>query len=191
MSVDFPNAIERQVATLGKGYILAGSFTEEGGLQVIGPTEGDITVALNPTYDTLTFPELSGEAIVERRIKGFNPVITAPLLLGYASAYEILFSETDISIAVISELEFKDGLEFKADDWVTPVGGPKHALWLSRARFTTPNPTFGDSNIGKRTFSVEIQGLADYDLAWAPEEGVFDRHFIWGDPKGKIAGLVI
>lgn len=188
--VDFPQVLEKQMESLGKGYVLAGSLKEAGGLAVLGPTEGDITITLNPTYDDLTFPELAGDAIVKRRIKGFNPVVTAPLLTGYAEAYPVLFSGTETSIVVISEKEFKDGLAYDGS-WTAPASAPKHAFWMTRAKIVTPGPTFGDSQIGKRTMNVEIQGLVDFDLAWDPDAGVFDRHFIWGDPAGKIDGLAI
>jgi hypothetical protein len=47
----------------------------------LGDTEGEVQVQANETIRTLTLPEIGGDAVFEARMRGGNPVLTAPLFL--------------------------------------------------------------------------------------------------------------
>ncbi len=49
------------------------------GLTFLGYTEGEITVNFNETFNNLTMPEYTGEAIHEANVQGEGPEVTIPL----------------------------------------------------------------------------------------------------------------
>src|SRR5690606_15246183 len=76
--------LDAVLRSLGRGVVFYAPVwdgTTNLALTHLGDTEGEITVEINETYNDLTLPELTGDAIHERKVAGENPVVTMPLFL--------------------------------------------------------------------------------------------------------------
>lgn len=184
------------VRAIGRAFVYAGDPTTAGGMVALGATEGEIEVEEPESYNDLTLPEYTGEAVHERQVQHGSPLVTVPLILGPtpdgsddgAAVYDKISSVGDGSgggystqqpavttaLLIVPESEVGDGLSFTVDVW-TPAA-PVHAIWIWRASAEASNQPFRFADGGKVIRSVPFRGLVDR----TKPEG----HMLWtrGDP---------
>lgn len=191
------NSLEEYLRAIGKGWVFVGDPFTEGGLEPLGATEGDITVALNEEYNNLTFPEYTGPAVHETRLTGENPLVTIPLIVGNPELWEKIsptgkFSggasrhvkPTETALVIFPEEEIINGISYDGTAW-TPEA-PKNAVWFWRGYFLRPGMTFRQPDGGKVIQEVQFQVMHDA----SKPEGV--KLWCGGDPvQAGIEGLRI
>jgi len=201
------------VRAIGRGvvfYAPAWNGTQNLALTHLGDTEGEITVELNESYNDLTLPELTGDAVHERRLAGENPVITIPLFLadpalraivsptGSASGgYMRQRPVTEYTLAIFPEELFRDAngdfaqLTFDGTAW--KIGGqaltPEQerllglSVWFWRGHFQKPGITFRSEDGGKLVLQVNFQVMPTKLATSVIPEG--ERLYTLGDPADK------
>lgn len=203
MPVAAPNfqTIEAALEDLGQAWVLVGDPTTAGGLSVLGLTPGDITPNMNPEFISRVYEEYSSQP-VNVKLKGYAPTVDIPLIWGDPAVYAKVSptgsasgghtSPQDLtytSLVLVPDEEFQGGLEFTTGAWVSPVGGPKHAIWLPKGYFSGAFPTFGSLNTENknRTGSITFTGVLDDSGDW-PEGS---KSWLIGDPDAKGVPLAI
>jgi hypothetical protein len=144
----------------------------------LGFTEGDVTVAQNEEYQTLTLPEYTGSAPRKANVQGAAPVVTIPLFTADPALLAILSPSGTASqgfgrqrpVVERTLVVFPEELFLSADGQVDlsldsnggtwQLGGSalstaKSALldkarWFWRGYFTTPDTAFSHADAGKR-----------------------------------------
>lgn len=201
------------VRAIGRGvvfYAPAWNGTQNLALTHLGDTEGEITVELNESYNDLTLPELTGDAVHERRLAGENPVITIPLFLadpalraivsptGSASGgYMRQRPVTEYTLVIFPEELFRDANgDFKQltfDGTVWQIGGqaltPDQedllglSVWFWRGHFQKPGITFRSEDGGKLVLQVNYQAMPTKLATSVIPDG--ERLYTLGDPANK------
>lgn len=200
------------VRAIGRGVVFYAPVwdgTQNLALTHLGDTEGEITVELNESYNDLTLPELTGDAVHERRLAGENPVITIPLFLadpalraivsptGSASGgYMRQRPVTEYTLVIFPEELFRDAngdfaqLTFDGTAWkidgqaLTPEQERLLGLsvWFWRGHFQKPGITFRSEDGGKLVLQVNYQAMPTKLATSVIPEG--ERLYTLGDPAG-------
>lgn len=171
MSVAQPD-LESALAALTNAYVLVGDPTTTGGLDILGAKEGDATLELNEEYHDLTFPEYSGPAVHERTLRGLNPRVTIPVVIGDYTLLDTLSPggamdagherQQDVvttSLVLVPYSDFGTGSWEFSTAWspAAPVG----ALWFWRGHFERPGFAYREADAGKVIQEVTFQVLWD------------------------------
>lgn len=186
MPVSYPD-VATLVKRLGKGIVLTGDPTTDSGLSVLGIVEGEITPEWNEEFSDLTAPDQLGPAVLERKLRGMNPRLTIPLIIGDAALLATL-SPTGVahgghekdqdavttSVVVVPEDEFGDTFEFTTGVW-TPAA-PTKAMWLWKASFERPGITYKAADGEKDVEDVIAQ------CHWDASKPDGHHLFTFGDP---------
>lgn len=187
--------LEAALAELDQPWVLVGDPFTVGGLSILGLTPGDITPAMNPDFIERIYEEYSSQP-VDFKLRGFAPTVDIPLIWGDPAVYAKVsptgaaagghstpqaVTYTSLIIVPQSEFDPDDGWEHDGTDWVTPDGGPEHAIWLPKGYFSGAFPTFGSHNTENknRTGSVTFTGV----LADAEEWPEGAKSWIIGNPE--------
>ena len=175
-------------------------------LQFLGFTEGEITFAINDSFQTLTIDENTGELPHEGFAQGAAPVLTIPIFTGDPELREIL-SPTGLpqggfdrqvpvktrTVVVFPEALFldEDGLttmtltydsgskEFELDGVALTSEQERligQTLWCWRGFFSSPDVVYRHANAGKSVDEVTFTLMFSYD---APSG---TRAYYIGDP---------
>lgn len=202
-----------QVRTLGRASVFYATVWDglvdlPDGLTHLGDTEGPVTVTPNQSYSDLTLPELTGDAIHERYLEGFNPVVTIPLYDADATlatlvtptaspsmGYQRRRLVTEKTLVIFPEPLFIEADAQAAVDYSTAggwtVGGDaataaqlahidNGALWFWRGHFTRADRIYRHEDAGKCLHEVTFQTMhADIALAKIPDG---QRLVTFGDP---------
>ncbi|MFW5921340.1 MAG: hypothetical protein ACOCUS_05825 [Polyangiales bacterium] len=75
-------SLAEAVRALGRAMVFAGDAFTAGGLTALGATEGEVTAEEQETYNDLTLPDDTREAIHERDVMHGSALVTVPLILG-------------------------------------------------------------------------------------------------------------
>lgn len=174
---------------IGRGvvfYAPAWDGTQNLALTHLGDTEGEIAVELNESYNDLTLPELTGDAVHERRLAGENPVVTIPLFLadpalravvsptGSASGGHLRQPKVkEYTLVIFPEELFRDAngefkpLTYTGSAW--QLGGqaltPDQerflglSVWFWRGHFQKPGITYRSEDGGKLVLPVNYQAM--------------------------------
>lgn len=119
----------------------------------LGDTEGEVSVQANETIRRLTLPEIGGDAVFEARMRGGNPVLTAPLFLADPEMRRLISPTSTSVIGRVGEVPvtewslwilpralftLADGdtgtLRYNADDWELGDGTDWEVLTANQAR---------------------------------------------------------
>lgn len=197
MPVTYPT-VSDLVKRLGKGIVLTGDPTTVGGLSVLGIVEGEITPEWNEEFSDLMAPDQLGPAVLERKLRGMNPRLTVPLIIGNAALLATLSptgvahggheKDQDVvttSVVVVPEDEFGDSFEFDDVGGTWTPAAPAKALWLWKASFERPGITYKAADGEKDVEDVIVQAHWD---ATQP-----DGHhlFTFGDPDSFGISIAI
>lgn len=169
-----PTDLDTYLVPMGKGWCYVGDMFQVGGggMTFLGATEGDVAVALNEEYNVLTFPEYTGPSEEEVEMTGEKPVATIPLIVGNSALWAKINplgtrgggsnTHTPVvytGLAIIPESEVSGGLSYNGTVWAPAA--PTNAIWFPRGYFTSPGPTYGQSEGGKRIISVAFHACRD------------------------------
>jgi hypothetical protein len=175
-------------------------------LTFLGFTEGEITFAVNETFQTLTIDENTGDLPHEGFVQGEAPVLTIPIFTGDPDLRAIL-SPTGSSaggfdrqvpvktrtVVVFPEALFLDEsgqttmtLEYDSTGQVWELDGTtvtdeqqrliEQSLWCWRGFFSKPDVVYRHANAGKSVDEVTFTCMFSYD---APAGS---RAYYIGDP---------
>lgn len=183
---------------IGRAFVYAGDATTADGLTLLGQTEGEIGHEEIETYNDLTLPELTGDAVHDRKVLQGGARVTLPLIIGPAvdgsddgsaiyakisslgsgdgGGYAEQQDAVTTTLLVIPESEVPDaGLEFTAGAW-NPDEPPVHAVWLWKAVPEVSQMNFRHGEGGKIIREVPFLTLFDDDQP--------SGHKLWtrGDP---------
>lgn len=166
-----PN-LEAFLLAMGKGFVYIGDLETAGGLSPLGATEGDITVEMNDSYNDLQFPEDTGDAIHERKITGFNPVVTIPLIVGDPALFATVSPlgqkggghtsqqpVVETSLVIFAEEDLRDGIGFAAGAWNPIDNTVENSVFFWRGHFTQIGLTYRQPDGGKVISEVQFQVL--------------------------------
>lgn len=185
-----------QIFAIGKGSVFygTGAFAGSGNdltLTHLGLTEGDIDIEANEEYSTLTLPDNTGPAPIEKYFDGAAPVITMPIIaadpalraitspVGTASGgYERRRSVTEYTLVVFPEEVFIEGdaqvtvAYTTAGGWT--VGGDAAtteqlaqldlSFWAWRGHFSVTMPMFRHDDGGKVVQTVEFHIMQNFNM---------------------------
>mgnify|MGYP001202531945 FL=1 len=203
--------LDAVLRAIGRGVVFYAPVwdgTSNLALTHLGDTEGEITSETNEAYNDLTLPELTGDAIHERKVAGENPVLTIPLFMadpalraivsptGNASGgYQRQRPVKEYTLVVFPEELFLDeatneyeDLTYTGTEW--QVGGqaltPRQeellgqSIWFWRGHFQKPGVTYRSEDGGKLVMPVTFQAMhTKLPLAVIPDG---HRLYTVGDP---------
>jgi hypothetical protein len=195
MPLDFlPPTLDDNLVKIDKGWVFVGDLFTVDSLELLGATEGDITMAKGEEFNELIFDEYHGPAPEEVTLKGEKPIISIPLIIGNPDLWEKI-SPTGTKgggysthqpvqttgLVIIPENELIDGLGYGpalAPAWLpAPANATVNALYVPRGYFTSPGPTFRQADGGKAIITVQFHALRKKSLA----EGA--QLYYQGDPS--------
>lgn len=186
--------LEDAINALGNAYVFYGDVHTVGGLNFLGVKEGDATVEFNEEYNDLTAPEVTGPAIVERKLAGMNPDVTIPLMIDRPELLSILsptgaksggtlgdVAVVETALVLIPEDEYDPTLGYDpaatTPAW-TPAA-PTRAVWFGRGHFLRPGLAFRREDGGKHIYQVTYKPL--WNKPWP--DGL--KLFAIGDPVAQ------
>lgn len=166
-------SIETALRAIGRGIVLTGDPFTDGGLDPVGLTEGEIRVEVNENYDDLT-AEQTGPAIHERSLRGANPRLVIPIILGDKAMLSSLSPTgtsgighlsaqpvTETSLVIIPESSFASGsIAYAAGAW-TPVGAADFGVWAWRGHWERSGPMYRIADGGKVVLECNFQVMWD------------------------------
>ena len=172
MSATLTN-LETALRAIGRGIVLTGDPFADGGLDPVGLTDGEIRIEVNENYEELT-AEQTGPAVHERALRGANPRIIVPIILGDKAMLSALSPTgtsgighlsgqpvTETSLVIIPESSFASGsIAFAAAAW-TPVGAADFGLWAWRGHWERPGPVYRIADGGKIVLEATFQVMWD------------------------------
>jgi hypothetical protein len=177
-------SLAEALRAIGRAFVYAGDATTSGGLTVLGQTEGEITVEEIETYNDLTLPELTGDAVHVRKVLQGGARVTIPLLMGeqegsgsddgsavYAKissigsgaggGYDEQQDVVTTTLLVVPEREVPSGgLSFISGAW-SPNEPPVHAVWMWKAVAEVSEMAFRHGEGGKIVREVPFLTLYD------------------------------
>ncbi|MFW6079796.1 MAG: hypothetical protein ACODAE_09250 [Gemmatimonadota bacterium] len=191
-------SLSEAVRALGRAMVFAGDAFTADGLTALGATEGEVTAEEQETYNDLTLPEYTGEAIHERDVMHGSALVTVPLILGPrtddsddgSAVYDQIASvgdgsgggystpqpivTTNLLLIPQAEIDPDSGLSYDGVDW-TPAA-PVHAVWLWRAAPEAKSIAYRFEDGGKTIVEVPFRAFFD--------DSQPDGHKLWtrGDP---------
>jgi len=185
--------LTQQVRAIGRASVFRfpGPFVFAGGgttitLTYLGDTEGVIDVEHNQEYSDLILPELTGPAIHERYIAGFNPRVTIPAYVADEDLYPIFSpggtahagtwrrrAVTEYGLAILPEQLFIESnvqasvTYDKVNAW--QVGGNAAtaaqldlldvSIWFWRGHFEKCTPKYAHADAGKAVKEIVYQSM--------------------------------
>lgn len=161
------------VKAIGTAYVfIADDPTDAGSWELLGITEGELTVDEQFQLNDYKLPEWTGEAVHERNIDGQSLAVTVPLIWGDPALYDkvaplaakgggrsVPAPVVTKTVLVIPRSEVGAGLSLTAGVW--DPAAPTHALWLHRATFAPGQYAFRHADGGKIIRQVIITPLFD------------------------------
>lgn len=186
--------LESHLVAMGDFHVFTGDPFVENGLELLGAKEGDISVAFNAGYNNLTFPEHTGDAVHGANLKGYNPIITVPLIIGNPALWAKLSptgiqgggysSEQPVTETSVVLVPNKDlvaagttGYSKASNPGTWSPSAPQNWVWFWRAYIQFPDLTLRNADQGKSAMPVTIQTMYDS----ARPEG--HKIFTIGDPS--------
>lgn len=207
MAVSAPSftTLEAALDDIGQAWVFVGDPFTTGGMACLGLTPGDISPSMNPEFQDRVYPEYQRQPVASKLV-GFDVQVDIPLIWGDPTVYAKVSptgaasgghtspqNVTYSTLLLISTEEVAGGLEFTAGSpgtWVSPAGGPEHAVWIPKGYFQGAFPTFGSHNTENknRTGTVTFTGILASAANWP--EGT--KSWIIGDPLDfSVTGLDI
>lgn len=200
--IDFPPpTLDDALAKIDKGWVFVGDLFTEGGVTLLGATEGDISTAMNEEFNTLVFDEYHGPAPEEVTLKGIAPVVSIPLIIGdptlwakisptgtKAGGYSTHQPVQTTGMVIVPQNELVDGWGYNgvAPAWKpAPANAPVNAIFFWRGYFTSPGPTYRQADGGKAIITVTFNVLRDKTIA----DGA--QMYVIGDPVALVPTLRI
>lgn len=194
--------LEAALEELGQAWVLIGNPHVASSLAVLGLTPGDFAPTMNPQFQERRYEEYSRQPL-ESKIIGYEPVVDIPLIWGDPAVYAKITptgaaagghtspqNPTYTTLVIVPHEELKNGWEVTAGAWVTPAGGPKHAIWFPKGYFVGAFPVFGNYNTENknRTSTVQFRGVLTDSANWP--EGT--KSWLIGDPLDfSVLNIVI
>lgn len=196
MPVTYPN-LEAALAELGNAFVLIGDPFIAGGLSVLGAKEGDATVEWNDEYSEAAYPEQTGPAIHSRRLRGSNPRVTFPMIIGDPALWATISPlgsahgghskqqpVAETALVLVSELDWPSGswgwdaaANAGAGAWVPAA--PTRTLWFYRGHFERPGRPYREVDAGKIVVDVTFQAM------WDSARPTGHKLFTYGDPRAS------
>lgn len=161
------------IQSIGTAYVyVADDPTVAESWELLGITEGELTVDEQFQYNDFKLPEWTGDAVHERNVDGQSISINVPLIWGDPTLYDKVAPlavkgggrsrpaavETK-AVLIIPRVEVGDGLEYDGAAW-SPAA-PEHAIWLHRACFAPGQYAFKHADGGKIIRTVTIMPMFD------------------------------
>lgn len=184
--------LETALRAIGRGIVLTGDPFTASGLVPVGLTDGEIRVEVNENYDDLT-AEQTGPAIHERSLRGMNPRIVVPIILGdkgmlaelsptgtagggHLSAQPV----TETSLVIFPESAFlaTGSVAYAGGPpkvWA-PLTAPDFSFWGWRGHWERPGPMYRIADGGKVVLECNFQ------LLWDAARPDGQKLFTQGDP---------
>lgn len=169
---------ESYLRAMGDAVVFIGDPFVDSGLDLLGAKEGDVSVAWNVSYNNLTFPENTGDAVHEAEVQGYNPVLTVPLIIGnpdlwaklsptgilgggHSSAQPV--AETSVLIVPHRDLiaAGAGGYSKAINPGAWVPSAPENWLWFWRAYLQFPDMAFRNAEQGKMVSPVTVQAMHD------------------------------
>lgn len=197
MSVNLPD-LEAALAELGDAFILVGDpFTASGLVPLGAKDDADTTVEYNDEYSDATYANYTGPAVHGRLLRGNNPRITLPMVIGDHDLYATLSPigsasgghstpqrVAETSLVLVPFTDFGDG-PWSYDGTTWAPAAPEGALFFWRVSFERPGATFRSADGGKVIQEVPVQAMHYADN---PE-----GHKLWTHARdiGDVPGVLI
>ena len=197
MSISPLTNLSTYIQAIGTAYIYIGTFTS-GGLDPLGPTEGEISVDESFQYNDYTLPEWTGEALHNRDVDGASLAITAPMILGDTTLYDKLnplgqagsgYSRPQpvvtTSVLIVPRNQVPDaGLSLTAGVWAPAA--PDHCVFIWKATVEPARYAYRHQEGGKVIREVTFRPMFDDTMP----EGY--KLYTIGDPIAQgITGIEI
>lgn len=196
MPVAAITTLETYLGAFGNAFIMVGDPFTLDGLSILGMKEGEIRVEFNPTYNDLTFPEQTGDAIWERGVKMGNVRVTIPMIIKDPALYatvsptaesnmgsDLQVDVTTTSLVLVTEADFgvgNWGYPQPAGPWAPAA--PTATAWFWHGHFERSELGYRDEDKGKLVRDVVFQSMRAPDSVGLPDG---HRIFTLGDPVSQ------
>jgi hypothetical protein len=161
------------IVAIGVAQVAVGDPFTTGGMEILGATEGDISIDAPFEDNPYTANEYTGGVAHDTTIVAGAITVTVPLLNGQADVYDKIAPNgdgsgggwsspispvtTSVLIIPIKEMSVAGVLSYTSPTWVPAA--PVHAIWIWKA-YPLPGATvFGYDQGGKRITSVTFRGM--------------------------------
>lgn len=161
------------IAAIGTAYVFVSDDpTDAASWELLGITEGDLSVDEQFQYNDLKLPEWTGEAVHERKVDGQSISINIPLIWGDPALYDkvaplgvkgggrsVPVAVTTKTVLIIPRSEVGSGISLTAGTWAPAA--PTHAIWLHRACFAPGQYSFRHGDGGKVIRQISVMPMFD------------------------------
>lgn len=161
------------IQAIGTAYVfVAEDPTDTNSWELLGITEGELTVDEQFQYNDFKLPEWTGEAVHERNVDGQSISIAVPLVWGDPALYDkvaplgvkgggrsVPQAVETRTVLIVPRSEVGAGMSYDGATWAPAA--PTHAVWLHRACFAPGQYAFKHADGGKIIRQITIMPMFD------------------------------